>query len=151
MDLDDVNLGRDKASRLGQYLYNAIYQECWVRTSADGERPPVQIPDKVKKLGKYVRPVIYYVTGWTLYSASRALTISLQEREKYFLFVQRNNTTKEDAEKENLPIDLVEKRTTRRDTKMYALKAYYNFICFVESVYLPYRPQHKNDKGLRRR
>ena len=99
VDLDDVNLGRDKASRLGQYLYNAIYQECWVRTSADGERPPVQIPDKVKKLGKYVRPVIYYVTGWTLYSASRALTISLQEREKYLLFVQRNNTTKDDTEK----------------------------------------------------
>ena len=130
---DDVDLGRDKAGRLGQYLHNIIYQE-WVRTSADGERPPVQIPGKVK-LGKYARPVIYYVAGWTLYSASRALTISVKEREIYFSFVRRNNTTKEDAEKAKLPIDLVEKRT-RRAAKMYASKAYYNFIWSVESIYL---------------
>ena len=111
-----------------------MYQ-AWVRASANVERSSAQIPDKVR-LGKYARPVIYYVAGWTLYSASRALTISLQERKKYFLFVQRNNTTKEDAEKEKLPIVLVEKRTTRRAAKMYASKAYCNFICLVESVYL---------------
>ena len=34
-----------------------------------------------------------------------------------------------------MPIDLVEKRT-RRAAKMHALKAYYNFICSVESIYL---------------
>ena len=102
--------------------------------SASAERPSVQIPGKVK-VGKYARPVIYYVAGWTLCSASRALTISLQDREKYVLFVQRNNTTKEDAQKEKMPIDLVEKRT-RGAAKMYASKAYYNFICSVESIYL---------------
>ena len=124
---DGVDLERDKAGRLGQFLFNTTYQ-AWVRASASAERPPVQIPGKVK-LGKYARPVIYYVAGWTLYSASRALTISLHEREKY-------NTTKEDAEKEKLPINLVEKRSTRRGAKIYASKAYYNFICLVESVYL---------------
>ena len=134
VDSDDVDLGRDKAGRLGQYLHTTIYQ-AWVRASAYAERPPVQIPGQVK-LGKYARPVIYYVAGWTLYSASRALTISLQEREKCFQFVQRNNTTKEDAEKDKLPIDIVEKRSTRRAAKMYASKAYYNFICSVESIYL---------------
>ena len=30
----------------------------------------------------------------------------------------------------------MEKRSTRRPAKMYALKAYYNFICSVESIYL---------------
>ena len=134
MDSDDVNLGQDKAGRLGQYLHTTIYQ-AWVRASAYAECPPVQIPGQVK-LGKYARPVIYYVVGWTLYSASRALTISLQEREKYFQFFQRNNTTKEDAQKEKFPIDIVEKRNTRRAAKMYASKAYHNFICSVESIYL---------------
>ena len=135
MDSDDVDLGRDKAGRLGQYLYNAIYQE-WIRTSTDGEHPPVQTPGKVK-LGKHARPVSYYVVKWTLYSASRALVISLQERERNTLsiFVQRNSTTKEDAEKEKLPINLVKKRT-QRAAKMYALEADYNFICSVKSVYL---------------
>lgn len=131
---DGVDLERDKAGRLGQFLFNTTYQ-AWVRASASAERPPVQIPGKVK-LGKYARPVIYYVAGWTLYSASRALTISVQEREKFSQFAQRNNTTKEDAEKDNLPIDLVEKRSARRAAKIYASKAYYNFICLVESVYL---------------
>jgi hypothetical protein len=130
---DDVDFGQDKAGRLGQYLHKIIYQE-WVRTSADGKCPPVQIPGKVK-LGKYVWPVIYYVADWTLYSASRALTISLQEIEKYFSFVRRNNTTKEGAEKAKLPIDSVEKRT-QRAAKNYASKAYYNFICSVELIYL---------------
>ena len=56
MKTDDVDLGRNKAGRLGKYLHNRIYQE-WVMTSADGERPPVQIPGKVQ-LGKYALPVI---------------------------------------------------------------------------------------------
>ena len=34
-----------------------------------------------------------------------------------------------------MPFNLVEKQT-RRAAKMYASKAYYNFICLVESVYL---------------
>ena len=61
MNLDNVNLRRDKAGRLGQYLHNTIYQE-WVRASANVERPPVQIPGKAK-LGKYARPVMYSVAG----------------------------------------------------------------------------------------
>lgn len=61
--------------------------------------------------------------------------LSTGEREKYVIFVQRNNTTKEDAGKEKLPINLAEKRT-RRAAKMYASKSYYNFICSVESIYL---------------
>ena len=54
VDLDDVDLGQDKAGRLGKYLHNTIYQE-WVRAPAHAERLPVQIPGKVT-LGKYARP-----------------------------------------------------------------------------------------------
>ena len=56
MGSDDVNFGRDKAGRFGQYLHNIIYQE-WTRTSADGERLPVQTLDKAK-LGKYARVLL---------------------------------------------------------------------------------------------
>ena len=81
MESDDVDLSRDKAGWLGQYLDNIIYQE-WARTSADVERPPIQIPGKVN-LGKYAPPVIYYVASGTLY----------REREReILLFVWRVNT-----------------------------------------------------------
>ena len=65
VDSDDVDLGQDKAGRLGQYLHTTIYQ-VWARVSAYAERPPVQIPGQVK-LGKFARPVIYYVAGLILY------------------------------------------------------------------------------------
>ena len=117
-----MDLSRDKAGWLGQYLDNIIYQE-WARTSADIERPPVQIPGKVK-LGKYSPPMIYYVAGGTLY----------REREKYFC-LSGGSTQRKDTEKEKLAVNLVEKRT-RRAAKNYASKSFYEFICSVELVYL---------------
>ena len=74
----------------------------------DGEHSPLQIPSKV-------------------HSVSRVLTISLHEREKYFSFDQRNNTTKGVAEKAELSMNLVEKRT-QWVTKMFASKEYFSCL-----------------------
>ena len=59
----------------------------------------------IVNIGKYARLVIYY---WTLCSVSKALAISLQKREKYLLFVQRKNTTKQEAVNLKLTTWLVE-------------------------------------------
>ena len=60
-----------------------MYHE-WTHTDIDSERPSVEIPSSVA-INRYAHPVIYYVSGWTLFSASRALTVAGKERGKYFL------------------------------------------------------------------
>ena len=94
----------------------------------------VEIPGSVA-VNRHARPVIYYVAGWTLFSASRALTVAQKERGKYFQFFQAHNIEKLDAKDAKLPISIVEKRK-QRSAKVYCSEEYFDFICFVESVYL---------------
>lgn len=65
----------------------------------------------------------YYVASWTLYSVSKALTIAKDKRSIYFNFL-------------GLPTHLVDRRKRGRGSSVYCTQQYFDFICFVESVYL---------------
>ena len=110
-----------------------MYHE-WTHTAIDSERPSVEIPGGVA-VNRYARRVIYYVSGWTLFSALRALTITGTERGKYFVFVQAHSIGKVAVQDANLPISIIEKRK-RKSAKVYCSEEYFDFVCYVESVYL---------------
>lgn len=119
---------------LGKLLYNLLFFE-WKHASLDDQRPPVSIPEGCL-VGKFAERVVYYVAGWTIYSASKALTVAEKKRDKYFLFAQAHCLGgKEEAKALGLPCSLVERRK-RRAARVYCSKEYYEFICFVETVYL---------------
>ena len=86
-------------------------------------------------VGKYARPVIYYVAGWTLFSASKAATIAASNREIYFAFARAHKLQKDEAKSKKLPISQVERRK-RKNAQVYSSKDYFEFIFFVETVYL---------------
>ena len=86
-------------------------------------------------VNRHACPVIYYVAGWTLFSTSRALTVAGKERGKYFLSVQAHSIGKLAAQDANLLISIIEKRK-RKSAKVYCSEEYFDFICYVESVYL---------------
>ena len=128
-----TNMNLQKFGRLGQFLHNQLYME-WAHSAIDDERPSVSFPDE-SIVGKYALPVIYYVAGWTLHSASKALTIAQGKRSKFHLFVNGHSIGKEAAQNDRLPTAIVERRR-RRNAQVFCSKAYFDFICFVETVYL---------------
>ena len=128
-----TSVSRKLFGRLGQFFHMVMYHE-WTHAAIDSERPSVEIPGSVA-VNRHARPVIYYVAGWTLFSASRALTVAGKERGKYFLFVQAHSIGKLAAQVANLPISIIEKRK-RKSAKVYCSEEYFDFICYVESVYL---------------
>ncbi len=130
---EQSSIGRDQFGLLGSFLHNQLFME-WCHSSIDDERPPIAMPD-ICLVNKWARPVIYYVAGWTLYSASKALTIAEKKRGVYRIFAQAHSQEKDEAKNANLPTSLVEKRK-RRSAKIFCTKAYFEFICFVESTYL---------------
>ena len=75
----------------------------------DNEKPPVSFPEECL-LGRYARPVVYYVAGWTLHSDSKALTAACAKRAKYVSFVQAHNLGKEGATGADLPTSLIDRR-----------------------------------------
>jgi len=103
-------------------------------SAIDNERPPVSYPEECL-VGKYAHPVIYYVAGWTLFSASKAATIAASNREIYFAFARAHKMQKNEAKSMKLPISQVERRK-RKNAQVYSSKDYFEFICFVETVYL---------------
>jgi hypothetical protein len=85
-------------------------------------------------VGKHARPIIYYVAGWTLYSASKALTVARDKRLLFFEFSQSQSIDEDMAKSMDLPTSLVDRR--KRRSLVYCSLAYFEFICFVESVFL---------------
>ena len=63
----------------------------------NNEKPMVSFPEECLTGRYYARPVVYYVAGWTLHSASNDLTIASVKRAKYVPFVQAHNLGKEGA------------------------------------------------------
>jgi hypothetical protein len=55
--------------RLGAFLHLALFQ-AWSDAICDNEKPPIEFPVDCL-IGRYALPVVYYVAGWMLYSASK--------------------------------------------------------------------------------
>jgi hypothetical protein len=75
-----------------------------------------------------------HVAGWTLYSASKALTIPNVKRLLHFIFAALHAIDEQSAKAMNLPTSLVERRKWR--VFVYCTQEYFEFICLVESTYL---------------
>ncbi len=116
----------------GRFLHHVFFL-AWSHSVCSQEKPPVKFPVDCL-VGKHARPVIYYVAGWTMYSASKALMI---ERDKRPLFLEFSNTHSIDedmAQSLGLLTSLVERR--KHNSSAYCSRDYFKFMCFVESVYL---------------
>jgi hypothetical protein len=81
----------------------------WTHTVIVSKCPLVEIPNSVL-VNRHAFLVMYYISGWTLFSASRALTVADKERGKYFLFVQAHSIGKLAAQDITLPISIIGKR-----------------------------------------
>jgi len=127
-----ISFPKDKFRYFGSFLYDLLF-DCWAFNSMEGERPPVTLPEGCL-VGKYARPVVYYVAGWTLHSLSMALTIAKDKRAIYQTFAERHSIGEKEAKDQDLPVSLVLKRTNR--SLLFCSPEYFKFICFVESVYL---------------
>ena len=92
----------------GVYLHNALFFN-WSYSAADSERPEVTLPENCL-VGRFARPVIYYVAGWIVHSMKSAGGVSASEKQHFFDFVVHNSTNADAVKKANLPTTLVERR-----------------------------------------
>lgn len=69
-----AELSSDRFRRLGAFLHLALYN-AWSDAVCDNEKPPIEFPNTCL-VGKYAIPVVYFVAGWMLYSASKMLTVA---------------------------------------------------------------------------
>jgi hypothetical protein len=86
-------------------------------------------------VGRYAMPVVYYVSGWMLYSASKASTLAAEDRPVCFMFVASHTIDERVAKSTNLPTSLVERR--KWQALVFCTRGYINFICCIESIFLP--------------
>ncbi len=100
---------------------------------SDNQKPPINfLADCLA--GKYALPVVYYVAGWTLYSASKASSIAADKRSLFFRFAAAHTIDGCTAKSMDLPTSLVERR--KRRASVYCSRKYFDFVCFVESTFL---------------
>ena len=118
----------------GVYLHNALFFN-WSYSAADSECPAVSFPEGCL-VGRFARPVIYYVARWIVFSMKLARGIASAERQMFSDFVAHNSLDAEVAKSAGLPTSLVDRRKKKRGAKMYCSKQFYDFICLLESVYL---------------
>ncbi len=118
--------------RLGAFLHLALFH-AWSDAICDNEKPPIEFPVDCL-VGRYALPVVYFVAGWTLYSASKAATIAAEKRPLYFMFAASHTCDERAAKTLSLPISLVERR--KRRASVYCSREYFDFICRVESIFL---------------
>ena len=117
---------------LGEFLANALFF-VWCRSSVDDDRPEIIIPDNCL-VSKFSLPVLYYVAGWTLQRASLALTVPINERDKFVDFAKHNKISCLDAKLADLPYTLVELR--QHKSLFFGSKDYFEWIKMVESTYI---------------
>ena len=86
--------------------------------------------------GIFARPVIYYVAGWIVHSMKRSRGVAKAEKQLLFYFDAHNSLNAEFAKTASLPTSLVERRKKKRGAKMYCTQQFYDFMCFLESIYL---------------
>ena len=117
---------------LGAFPNLALFH-AWSDAICNKERLLIEFPVDCL-VGRYALPVIYYVAGWMLYSASKASTIVADKRPLYFMLVASHKCDERPAKMMNLPTSLVERR--KRQTSVYCTRDYVGFICLVESIFL---------------
>jgi hypothetical protein len=105
----------------------------WSHVISDNQKPPINFPAECL-VGKYALPVVYYVAGWTLYSASKASSIAADKRPLFFRFAAAQTIDGCAAKGMNLPSSLVERRKWR--ASVYCTREYFDFICRIESIFL---------------
>ena len=128
--LEDVS--RITFGRLGAFLHLALFL-AWSHVISDNQKPPINFPADCF-VRKYALPVVYYVAGWTLYSASKASSIAAGKRPLFFRFAAVHTIDGCAAKCMDLPTSLVERR--KRRASIYCSREYFDFVCFVESTYL---------------
>jgi hypothetical protein len=97
---------------LGRFQHQALFNEM-MHLVCNYEKPPVEFPVDCL-VGKYARPVLYYIAGWTLYSASKALTVSKDKRPTYYRFAAMQCIIESNAMIMGLPTSIVERRDESR-------------------------------------
>jgi len=130
--LPPADISRIKFGWLGAFLHLALFK-AWSDVICDNEKPPIHFPVDCL-IGKYALPVIYYVAGWTLFSASKASTVAVDNRPLFFRFSASHTIDECVAKGMNLPASLVERRKHR--ASVYCTREYFYFICDIESIYL---------------
>jgi hypothetical protein len=117
---------------LGRFLHQVLFNGM-MHFVCNYEKPPFKFPVDCL-VGKYARPVLYYVAGWLLYSASKALTVSKDKRSTYYRFATMQCIMESKAKMMGLPTSLVKRR--KHKLSVYCTQQYFEFICFVENIYL---------------
>ena len=128
--LDDVS--RITFGRFGAFLHLALFM-AWSHVISDNQKPPINFPADCL-VGKYALPVVYYIAGWTLYSASKASSIAADKKSLFFRFAAAQTINGCAAKSMDLPTSLVERR--KRRASVYCSRECFDFVCFVESTYL---------------
>jgi hypothetical protein len=118
--------------QLGVFVHLALFY-AWSDEVCNNEKPPIEFPTNCL-VGRYALSVVYYIAGWTLYCASKALTIAIFKRPLYFMFAALHTIDEHSAKALNLPTSLVERQKWR--ALVYCTRKYFDFICLVESIYL---------------
>jgi len=80
---------------LGIFLHHMMFMT-WSHSKCGSEKPSVEFPVDCL-VGIYARPVIYYVSGWTLYSVSKALTAAREKRPLFLEFSMANSIDEDTA------------------------------------------------------
>ena len=128
----EEDVSRITFGRLGAFLHLALFM-AWSHVISDNQNPLINfLADCL--VGKYALPVVYYVAGWTLYSASKASSIAADKRPLFFRFAAALTIDGRAAKSMDLPTSLVERR--KRRVSVYCSRMYFDFVCFVESTYL---------------
>ncbi len=117
---------------LGTFLHLALFQ-AWSDIICDNKKPPIEFPMDCL-VGRYAMPVVYYIAGWTLYSASKALTLAADNWPVFFTSAASHTIDERAAKSMHLPTSLVERRK-RRASAFYS-SGYFDFICCIESIFL---------------
>jgi hypothetical protein len=118
--------------RLGAFLHLALFH-AWSDAICNNKKPLIEFPVDCL-VGRYALPVIYYIAGWMLYSASKATTIAADKRPLYFMFAALHTCDERAAKTMRLPISLVDRR--KWWAWIYCSREYFDFICRVESIFL---------------
>ena len=127
-------MGETLFRHFGVYLHNALFFN-WSYLAADSERPQVSFPEECL-VGRFARPVIYYVAGWILHGMKQAKGVAQTEKQMFFDFVAHNCLNAESAKMAGLPTSLVERRKKKKGAIMYCTQQFYDFVSFIESIYL---------------
>jgi hypothetical protein len=126
-DISSITCGH-----LGAFLHLALFQ-AWSDAICGNKKPPIEFPVDCL-VGRYTLPVVYYVAGWTLYSASKASTIAADNRPVCFTFAASQTIDERVANRMSLPTSLVERRKWR--ASVFCTHGYFDFICCIESIFL---------------